>query len=276
MATSCGCDSRRRAMRFDASIAANSAASSSRATSPTSPHHPRRIDRGASRSMLAVRCAREGPERRATSSSARRRTRQLIRGLGWACRPRRRPGRKAIVIRTGRIGKRTGDRHRLRRARSARSTARITSCGCCRPGSRSIDSTSPSGRRCSSGCSITGTTWTARSSAATRAARSGSGTSCPARISPRYVDYARANASIGINGTVINNVNANARDPDAGVPAEGRGARRRVAAVRRAHVSVGELRGADAARRPEDGRSARPGRRRLVEGQGRRDLQADS
>jgi alpha-glucuronidase len=31
----------------------------------------------------------------------------------------------------------------------------------------------------------------------------------PGRIDPRVVDYARANASIGINGTVINNVNAN-------------------------------------------------------------------
>lgn len=32
----------------------------------------------------------------------------------------------------------------------------------------------------------------------------------PSYIDPRYVDYARANASIGINGTVLNNVNANA------------------------------------------------------------------
>lgn len=32
----------------------------------------------------------------------------------------------------------------------------------------------------------------------------------PDYISPRYKDYARANASIGINGTVISNVNANA------------------------------------------------------------------
>jgi alpha-glucuronidase len=31
----------------------------------------------------------------------------------------------------------------------------------------------------------------------------------PETISPRYKDYARANASIGINGTVLNNVNAN-------------------------------------------------------------------
>ncbi len=33
----------------------------------------------------------------------------------------------------------------------------------------------------------------------------------PGYRDPRYTDYARANASIGINGTVLNNVNANAR-----------------------------------------------------------------
>jgi alpha-glucuronidase len=33
----------------------------------------------------------------------------------------------------------------------------------------------------------------------------------PGTISPRYRDYARANASIGINGSVVNNVNANAQ-----------------------------------------------------------------
>jgi len=32
--------------------------------------------------------------------------------------------------------------------------------------------------------------------------------SLPGRIDPRYVDYARANASVGINGVVLNNVNA--------------------------------------------------------------------
>ncbi len=30
----------------------------------------------------------------------------------------------------------------------------------------------------------------------------------PLYMDPRYTDYARANASIGINGTVLNNVNA--------------------------------------------------------------------
>lgn len=33
----------------------------------------------------------------------------------------------------------------------------------------------------------------------------------PEKVDPRLVDYARANASIGINGSVLNNVNANAR-----------------------------------------------------------------
>lgn len=33
----------------------------------------------------------------------------------------------------------------------------------------------------------------------------------PGKISPRYKDYARANASIGINGVVLNNVNASSR-----------------------------------------------------------------
>src|SRR5690606_20740576 len=33
----------------------------------------------------------------------------------------------------------------------------------------------------------------------------------PERLDPRYKDYARANASLGINATVINNVNASAR-----------------------------------------------------------------
>ena len=33
----------------------------------------------------------------------------------------------------------------------------------------------------------------------------------PERLDPRYTDYARANASIGLNGVVVNNVNASAR-----------------------------------------------------------------
>jgi alpha-glucuronidase len=33
----------------------------------------------------------------------------------------------------------------------------------------------------------------------------------PGKVDPRLLDYARANASLGLNGTVLNNVNANAR-----------------------------------------------------------------
>ena len=33
----------------------------------------------------------------------------------------------------------------------------------------------------------------------------------PDKLDPRYTDFARANAAIGINGTVINNVNADVR-----------------------------------------------------------------
>ena len=33
----------------------------------------------------------------------------------------------------------------------------------------------------------------------------------PGTISPRYADYARANASVGINGAVVNSVNADVR-----------------------------------------------------------------
>ena len=36
----------------------------------------------------------------------------------------------------------------------------------------------------------------------------------PGTLSPRYEAYARANASVGINGTVLNNVNAS--PPSAG------------------------------------------------------------
>ena len=42
-------------------------------------------------------------------------------------------------------------------------------------------------------------------------ARCGTGTSCRRTVDPRYHDYARACASIGINGTCLNNVNANAK-----------------------------------------------------------------
>ena len=43
-----------------------------------------------------------------------------------------------------------------------------------------------------------------------RVFRSGTGIYFPIILIKRYIDYARANASIGINGTVLTNVNANA------------------------------------------------------------------
>ncbi len=84
----------------------------------------------------------------------------------------------------------------------------------------------------------------------------------PAVSDPRYIDYARANASIGINGVVLNNVNANARHPDAALPREGRGARRRRSG-RTASASISRRASrADRDRRPADRRSARSARSR--------------
>ena len=51
----------------------------------------------------------------------------------------------------------------------------------------------------------------AASNAATQADRFGTGVRYPDAIDPRLRDYARANASIGINGSLLNNVNANAQ-----------------------------------------------------------------
>ncbi len=154
-----------------------------------------------------------------------------------------------------------GDRDRLRR-RDRRALRRLSlPAPARRPRSRSIGSTSRSARRCSSACSTTGTTWMGPSSAATPGRSLWQWNELPGTMSPRYVDYARANASIGINGTVINSVNANVLilTPDYLV---------KVAALAdlwrpyglRMYLSA-ELRRADPARRPEDGRPARPGRR---------------
>ena len=88
--------------------------------------------------------------------------------------------------------------------------------------SRSRVSTSPSVRGWSGACSITGTISTAASSAATP----GSSLWWPDRRRPApRCDYARANASIGINGAVLNNVNAEPAVADRAASREGRGAR---------------------------------------------------
>ena len=86
-------------------------------------------------------------------------------------------------------------------------------------------------------CSTIGTISMERSSAAMPAGRCGIGTSFRA-IDPRLIDYARANASIGINGAVLNNVNADARilTPDYLRKVAAR--RRRMAALRHPRLSL--------------------------------------
>ena len=113
--------------------------------------------------------------------------------------------------------------------------------------------------RFSCGCSITGTTSTARSSAATRADRSGSGPTCPPR-SIRATPTTRAPTRRSASTAPSSTTSTPTPHPLGRVPREGGGARGRVAAVRRAHVPLGELRGAGAARRTDHRRSARHGR----------------
>ena len=94
----------------------------------------------------------------------------------------------------------------------------------------------------------------------------------PGKISPRYADYARANASIGINGAVINNVNADIKFisaeylPKVAALADG------VASLWRAAVSFRQFFRARDCRRNEDRGSAGQRRDRLVEGEGGGDL----
>ena len=96
----------------------------------------------------------------------------------------------------------------------------------------------------------------------------------PDYLDPRYTDYARANASLGINGTVLTNVNANATSLTPPYLREGRGAGRRVPSVRHPRVSDRALQRADRDRRPEDRGPARSAGAALVAGEGRRDLRA--
>ena len=129
-------------------------------------------------------------------------------------------------------------------------------------------SRSRSVRACSFGCSITGTTSTARSSAGMPADRSGSGTTCPGKVEPPLRGL-RARQRLDRHQRRGRQQRQRRRPrPDRGVPAEGRGAGGRVAAVWRAHLPVGELRRADPHRRPEDGGSARSRGGGMVEGEG--------
>ena len=109
-----------------------------------------------------------------------------IRGLGWQ-RELAKAGPEGYVIRSARVANHPVDRHRVG-GRDRRSTARSTSCGCCRPAQpHRPRSTSPSGRRCSCGCSITGTTSTASIERGYAGRSLWQWNELPGTISPRYV-----------------------------------------------------------------------------------------
>ena len=162
----------------------------------------------------------------------------LIAGLGW--QPRLKAlgdegyvirsatvgGHSAIVIAShGEIGTLYGAFHLLRLIQTRQ------------PIATSISSSAPGS---SGGSSITGTTSTAASSAATPGASLWRWDDLPGRVDPRIEDYARANASIGINGSVINNVNANPRALTPPILREGGRRRARTPAVRHPRLHVGE------------------------------------
>ena len=97
----------------------------------------------------------------------------------------------------------------------------------------------------------------------------------PDHIDDRIIDYARANASLGINGAVINNVNADPRVLTAPY-ARSRPSPRGAAPLRHSRLSVGQCRRAAHAESAGERRSARSRGGRLVARQGRRDLRAHS
>ena len=98
----------------------------------------------------------------------------------------------------------------------------------------------------------------------------------PARVDPRVLDYARANASLGLNGSVVNSVNANPRSFSADYLRKAAaladafrpyGIRLYLAANFAAPRMLGELQTTD---------PARPGGGQVVARQGRRDLRRSS
>jgi hypothetical protein len=98
----------------------------------------------------------------------------------------------------------------------------------------------------------------------------------PGYLAPRYLEYARACASIGINGTVVNNVNA---DPLILTPAY----LEKLAALagvlrplRNQSLYCRAIRGADRTRRVEDRGPTRSCGAHVVAAQGRGDLSLDS
>ena len=132
---------------------------------------------------------------------------ELIRGLGWAA-DLEKAGPEGFVIRTSRIGKRNGIAiastgesgalygayHFLRLLQTGQPTGRLDITERPKVQLRMInhwDNMDGSIERGYAGRSL----WQWKE--------------LPGTLSPRYVDYARANASIGINSTVINSVNAN-------------------------------------------------------------------
>ena len=98
----------------------------------------------------------------------------------------------------------------------------------------------------------------------------------PDYLAPRYVDYARACASIGINGTVITNVNADALSLTGAYLGKGGGASRRVSPLWDQALFNGAFHGADRNRRTEDGRSTGSGGAALVAPKGGRDISLHS
>ena len=110
-----------------------------------------------------------------------------------------------------------------------------------------------------SASSTIGTISMARSSAAMPAARCGTGRLCPAISDPRYTEYARANASIGINGTVPQQRQRQRRQPQRALYGEDRRAGGRIPALWRPRLSLAALHRAAGSRRSENLRSRRSG-----------------
>ncbi len=94
----------------------------------------------------------------------------------------------------------------------------------------------------------------------------------PERLDPRMIDYARANASIGINGSVVNNVNASALFLTPRYLPKLARAGRCLAAVWHPALHLRPFQCATRHRRAGHRRSARSAGARMVAGQGGRDL----
>ena len=160
---------------------------------------------------------------------------------------------------------------------SARSTAPSRCCAWSRPPDRSNTSTSATRPSCRSACSTIGTIsiGTVERGYAGRV-DCGTGGSCPSIATSATIDYARANASIGINGSRPQQRQRQRANPDA---------RYTSARSRRSPTSGGPygirvyLCPPASPRRSSSAASRRPTRStrgpRLVAGQGRRNLSRD-